>query len=71
MSRGNQREKDRQANLDKQKKLVGLTPDLPPDLAGNNKSGTKMQQEKETAAEIMRRKQAASDARKAGTAGKK
>ncbi|EGU80996.1 hypothetical protein FOXB_08471 [Fusarium oxysporum f. sp. conglutinans Fo5176] len=30
-----------------------------------------MQQEKETAAEIMRRKQAASDARKAGTAGKK
>ncbi|EWZ35284.1 hypothetical protein FOQG_09889 [Fusarium oxysporum f. sp. raphani 54005] len=61
MSRGNQREKDRQANLDKQKKLK----------AGNNKSGTKMQQEKETAAEIMRRKQAASDARKAGTAGKK
>ncbi|KAH7259694.1 uncharacterized protein BKA55DRAFT_687987 [Fusarium redolens] len=61
MSRGNQREKDRQANLDKQRKLKG----------GNNKSGTKMQQEKETAAEIMRRKQAASDARKAGTAGKK
>ncbi|CVK96462.1 uncharacterized protein FPRN_12415 [Fusarium proliferatum] len=63
MSRGNQREKDRQANLDRQRKLK----------AGNNKSGTKMQQEKESDAEKMRRKQAASDARKAaaGAVGKK
>ncbi|KAK7424308.1 hypothetical protein QQX98_000576 [Neonectria punicea] len=55
MARGNQRDKAREANLKKaaaQKK-------------GNNMSGTEMQRSKEQAAEIMRQKQAAAEARKA------
>ncbi|CVK98439.1 uncharacterized protein FMAN_12411 [Fusarium mangiferae] len=63
MARGNQRDLAR-AKREKEKSKM---------KSGTNKSGTQMQQENETAAEIMRRKQAASDARKAaaGLAGKK
>ncbi|RCI13193.1 hypothetical protein L249_0366, partial [Ophiocordyceps polyrhachis-furcata BCC 54312] len=60
MARGNQREKSREANLKKQAAL------------GNNMSGTEMQRAKEQAADIMRQKQAAAEAKKAeASAGKK
>ncbi|PKS06952.1 hypothetical protein jhhlp_005548 [Lomentospora prolificans] len=55
MSRGNQREKAREANLKKQAAQK----------KGNTMSGSQMQHAKETAAEIMRQKQAAAEARKA------
>ncbi|EXM06069.1 putative serf family protein [Fusarium oxysporum f. sp. albedinis] len=55
MARGNQRDLARAKAL---KKKDGLK-------TGTNKSGTQMQRDNETAAEIMRRKQAAADARKA------
>ncbi|KAG4254363.1 hypothetical protein FPRO03_06703 [Fusarium proliferatum] len=63
MARGNERDLAR-ARREKEKNKR---------KSGTNKSGTQMQQDNETAAEIMRRKQAASDARKAaaGLAGKK
>ncbi|TVY65024.1 hypothetical protein Focb16_v015846 [Fusarium oxysporum f. sp. cubense] len=66
MARGNQRDLARAKNEKKKQEDAKVS-----FLArvfrrkGSNKSGTKMQQEKETAAEIMRRKQAASEARKA------
>ncbi|KAG5920381.1 hypothetical protein E4U42_006213 [Claviceps africana] len=49
MARGNQRDKAREAN---QKKLASMK-------KGNNMSGSEMQRAKESAAEIMRAKQAA------------
>ncbi|CAI4217707.1 unnamed protein product [Parascedosporium putredinis] len=49
MSRGNQREKAREANLKKQAAQK----------KGNSMSGSQMQSAKESAAEIMRQKQAA------------
>ncbi|PHH85695.1 hypothetical protein CDD83_63 [Cordyceps sp. RAO-2017] len=55
MARGNQREKSREANLKKQAALK----------KGNNLSGTEMQRAKEQAADIMRQKQAAAEAKKA------
>ncbi|EWG52560.1 hypothetical protein FVEG_11282 [Fusarium verticillioides 7600] len=63
MSRGNQRDLARAKN---QAKLSGMK-------KGNQDSGVEMQKKKESDAEKMRRKQAASDARKAaaGTVGKK
>ncbi|RDA84959.1 hypothetical protein CP532_1745 [Ophiocordyceps camponoti-leonardi (nom. inval.)] len=59
MARGNQREKSREANLKKQAAL------------GNNMSGTEMQRAKEQAADIMRQKQAAAEAKKAESSGGK
>ncbi|WYZ37353.1 hypothetical protein EsH8_II_000859 [Colletotrichum jinshuiense] len=56
MTRGNQRDKAREAA---QKKLASQK-------KGNSMSGTEMQRAKESAAEIMRQKQAAAEARKAG-----
>ncbi|KAM4066875.1 small EDRK-rich factor 1/2-like, N-terminal domain-containing protein [Hirsutella rhossiliensis] len=61
MARGNQRDKAREANL---KKLAAQK-------KGNNMSGTEMQRAKEGAAEIMRQKQAAAEAKKAAAAGSK
>lgn len=58
MARGNQRDKAREANL---KKQAGQK-------KANNQSGYEMQKSKESAAEIMRRKQAESEARKAAAA---
>ncbi|RSL69948.1 hypothetical protein CEP54_002014 [Fusarium duplospermum] len=55
MARGNQREKARQANLKEQAKKK----------TSNNLSGTQMQHAKEANADIMRKKQAAAEARKA------
>ncbi|KAK1995960.1 hypothetical protein LX36DRAFT_712763 [Colletotrichum falcatum] len=55
MTRGNQRDKAREAA---QKKAASVK-------KANNMSGTEMQRAKETAAEIMRQKQAAAEARKA------
>ncbi|KAG9256656.1 uncharacterized protein F5Z01DRAFT_648847 [Emericellopsis atlantica] len=55
MARGNQRDKAREANLKKQAAQK----------KGNSMSGTEMQRSKETAAEIMRQKQAAAEAKKA------
>ncbi|KAK1775589.1 hypothetical protein QBC45DRAFT_309880, partial [Copromyces sp. CBS 386.78] len=49
MSRGNQREKAREANLKKQAAQKKV----------NNKSGTEMQRDKEAVAALMRAKQAA------------
>ncbi|KID90611.1 4F5 domain protein [Metarhizium guizhouense ARSEF 977] len=49
MARGNQRDKAREANLKKQAAQK----------KGNNMTGTEMQRAKESAAEIMRQKQAA------------
>ncbi|KAL2203541.1 hypothetical protein CC79DRAFT_1371593 [Sarocladium strictum] len=61
MARGNQRDKAREANL---KKQAGQK-------SGNNMSGSEMAKAKESAAEIMRQKQAAAEARKAAGEGKK
>ncbi|KAL0940887.1 4f5 domain protein [Colletotrichum truncatum] len=66
MARGNQRDKAREANL---KKAAGQK-------SKNTMSGTEFQRAKESAAEIMRQKQAASEAKKAaagagGSDGKK
>jgi hypothetical protein len=61
MARGNQRDKAREAN---QKKMAAQK-------KGNGMSGTEMQKAKESAAEIMRKKQAAAEARKAEETGKK
>ncbi|KEZ46155.1 hypothetical protein SAPIO_CDS1024 [Scedosporium apiospermum] len=71
MSRGNQREKAREANLKKQAAQAGSKPN-PYTIGqfarlgasgapqpGNTMSGTQMQNAKEKAAEIMRQKQAA------------
>ncbi|KAH6897435.1 hypothetical protein B0T10DRAFT_476833 [Thelonectria olida] len=55
MARGNQRDKAREANL---KKQAGMK-------KANTKSGYEMQKAKEDAAEIMRKKQAAAEAKKA------
>ncbi|KAL5334446.1 hypothetical protein BJX70DRAFT_402580 [Aspergillus crustosus] len=55
MTRGNQRDRDRQKNLDKQAKLKG----------GNNLSGTAFQKKKEDDAQKMREKQAKADAKRA------
>ncbi|KAL6852925.1 hypothetical protein ACO1O0_007473 [Amphichorda felina] len=55
MARGNQREKSREANLKKQASQK----------KGNNMSGTEMQRAKEAAADIMRQKQAAAEAKRA------
>ncbi|KAL2112594.1 hypothetical protein VUR80DRAFT_7019 [Thermomyces stellatus] len=55
MSRGNQRERAREANLKKQAAIK----------KANTKSGYEMARDKETAAAIMRQKQAAAEARKA------
>ncbi|KAF4121670.1 4F5 protein family [Geosmithia morbida] len=55
MARGNQREKSREANLKKQAAAK----------KGNTLSGSEMQRAKETAADIMRKKQAAAEAKKA------
>ncbi|TQW10342.1 4F5 protein family domain-containing protein [Cordyceps javanica] len=54
MARGNQRDKAREAN---QKKLAAQV--RRPPKKGNSMSGTEMQRAKESAAEIMRAKQAA------------
>jgi len=61
MARGNQRDKAREAN---QKKLQGQK-------AGNSMTGTELQRAKEKAAEVMRQKQAAADAKRAEGAPKK
>ncbi|KAJ4417276.1 hypothetical protein N0V85_001920 [Neurospora sp. IMI 360204] len=61
MSRGNQREKAREANLKKQAAQKKI----------NSKSGTEMQRDKETVAALMRAKQAAADAKRAAEAAKK
>ncbi|CAK1362884.1 hypothetical protein CB0940_04963 [Cercospora beticola] len=61
MARGNQRDKAREAN---QKKLAGMK-------SGNKLSGTEQQRAKEEAAEIMRKKQAAAEAKKAADGAKK
>jgi hypothetical protein len=61
MARGNQREKSREANLKKQQGQK----------KGNNLSGSEMQRAKESAADIMRQKQAAAEAKKAAEAAKK
>jgi len=60
MTRGNQRDKAREANLKKQAQMK----------KGNNVSGSEMQKEKERVAAVMREKQAAAEAKKnAATAG--
>ncbi|POR32921.1 Four F5 protein [Tolypocladium paradoxum] len=61
MARGNQRDKAREAN---QKKLAAQK-------KGNSMSGNEMQRAKESAAEIMRQKQLAAEAKKVEAAGKK
>ncbi|EAA27668.1 hypothetical protein GE21DRAFT_3312 [Neurospora crassa] len=61
MSRGNQREKAREANLKKQAAQKKV----------NTKSGTEMQRDKEAVAALMRAKQAAADAKRAAEAAKK
>ncbi|KAL4879777.1 hypothetical protein BJY04DRAFT_219860 [Aspergillus karnatakaensis] len=58
MTRGNQRDRDRQKNLEKQAKLK----------AGNQLSGTQFQKKKEDDAQKMRDKQAKADAKKAAEA---
>ncbi|KAL1879380.1 hypothetical protein VTK73DRAFT_7017 [Phialemonium thermophilum] len=58
MTRGNQRERAREANLKKQAAMK----------KANNKTGFELQREKEIAAQKMREKQAAADARKAAEA---
>ncbi|KAK3683624.1 putative serf family protein [Podospora appendiculata] len=55
MARGNQRDKAREANLKKQAAMKKATP----------KSGSELAREKEVAAQKMREKQAAADAKKA------
>ncbi|OTB04133.1 hypothetical protein M426DRAFT_320979 [Hypoxylon sp. CI-4A] len=55
MARGNQREKAREKNLKAQAAQK----------AKNGKSGNEMQRDKEAVAEMMRKKQAAADAKKA------
>ncbi|KXT04214.1 hypothetical protein AC578_73 [Pseudocercospora eumusae] len=59
MARGNQRDKAREKNLAKQAQ----------EKTKNTASGTQQQRDKENAAEIMRRKQAEADAKKAAAAG--
>ncbi|OJJ03784.1 hypothetical protein ASPVEDRAFT_85213 [Aspergillus versicolor CBS 583.65] len=63
MTRGNQRDRDRQKNLDKQAKLK----------SGNTLSGNAFARKKEDDAAKMREKQAKADAKKAaeGLGGKK
>ncbi|PNY27846.1 Four F5 protein [Tolypocladium capitatum] len=61
MARGNQRDKAREAT---QKKLASQK-------KGSNMSGNEMQRAKESAAEIMRQKQLAAEAKKAEASGKK
>ncbi|KAH6666486.1 hypothetical protein F5X68DRAFT_54697 [Plectosphaerella plurivora] len=56
MARGNQRDKAREKNLKAQAAMKG----------GNSMSGTELQKARESAAEIMRQKQAAAEARKNG-----
>ncbi|KAL2167066.1 hypothetical protein VTG60DRAFT_1825 [Thermothelomyces hinnuleus] len=58
MSRGNQREKAREANLKKQAAMK----------KGHGMSGSELAKAKEIAAQRMREKQAAADARKAAEA---
>ncbi|KAL2759851.1 hypothetical protein ACRALDRAFT_1074031 [Sodiomyces alcalophilus JCM 7366] len=55
MARGNQRERAREAA---QKKLAAMK-------TGHNMTGTELQRARESAADIMRQKQAAAEARKA------
>ncbi|EKJ68653.1 hypothetical protein FPSE_11180 [Fusarium pseudograminearum CS3096] len=59
MARGNQREKAREKNLSKEKKTK------------TTMTGTQMQHANESNADIMRKKQAAAEARKAAEAAKK
>ncbi|KAI1633946.1 putative serf family protein [Biscogniauxia mediterranea] len=61
MARGNQREKAREKNLKAQASQKSKT----------SKSGTEMARDKEALAEMMRKKQAAADAKKAAANGKK
>ncbi|KAM0235989.1 hypothetical protein ACHAPO_005211 [Fusarium lateritium] len=61
MARGNQRDQDRAKKLRDEAKKKDK----------NNQTGTQMQHAKESNAEIMRRKQAASEARRAAEAAKK
>ncbi|KAK4610481.1 hypothetical protein CLAFUW4_13905 [Fulvia fulva] len=61
MARGNQRDKAREKNLAKQASMKN----------GNDKSGSELAKAKESAAEIMRKKQAAADAKKAEGGAKK
>ncbi|EME44800.1 hypothetical protein DOTSEDRAFT_24783 [Dothistroma septosporum NZE10] len=61
MARGNQRDKAREKNLAKQAQMK----------SGNQHSGSELAKAKESAAEIMRKKQAAADAKKAGEEGAK
>ncbi|KAH7367326.1 hypothetical protein B0T11DRAFT_325607 [Plectosphaerella cucumerina] len=56
MARGNQRDKAREKNLKAQAAMK----------AGNSMSGTELQRARESAADIMRQKQAAAEARKNG-----